>query len=162
MNAKPDLGVSAVKLALAARQLRADLPDPGLVHADPIALVGIGCRFPGGADDPESFWRLLRNGTDAVSAIPRDRWDVDALFDADPAAPGKMTTRWGGFIADVDRFDPLFFGISPREAASMDPQQRLFLEVATEALEDAGQTPEHLAGSSTGVFLAVYGNDYAQ
>src|SRR5690606_11400204 len=100
-------------------------------HADeePIAIVGLGCRFPGGANDPESFWRLLHAGVDCVAEVPPDRWNVQELYDPDPNAPGKMITRWGGFLNNVDRFDPQFFGIAPREAVSMDPQQRLFLEV---------------------------------
>ena len=108
---------------------------------EPIAIIGIGCRFPG-ASDPAAFWRLLRDGADAIREVPADRWDQHAFYDPDPATPGKMNTRWGGFLEQVDQFDPHFFGISPREAARMDPQQRLLLEVAWEALEDAGQVPE--------------------
>jgi phthiocerol/phenolphthiocerol synthesis type-I polyketide synthase C len=118
---------------------------------EPIAIIGIGCRFPG-ADGPAAFWRLLANGADAVTETPPDRWRADA---SDTAA-----TRWGGFLDQVDKFDPQFFGISPREAARMDPQQRLLLEVAWEALEDAGQVPERLARSRTGVFVGLSTNDY--
>ncbi len=128
---------------------------------EPVAIVGIGCRFPG-ADGPEAFWRLLEEGVDAVTEVPPDRWDVDALYDPDPGAPGKMSTRWGGFLRAVDRFDAGFFGISPREAARMDPQQRLLLEVAWEALEDAGIDPGRLAGSRTGVFVGISTSDYGQ
>ena len=106
-------------------------------HA-PIAVVGIGCRFPGRANDPETFWKLLETGVDAVTEIPADRWNVSAFHDPDPSRPGKTYSRWGGFVEEIDRFDPHFFGISPREAARMDPQQRLLLEVAWEGLEDAG------------------------
>jgi phthiocerol/phenolphthiocerol synthesis type-I polyketide synthase C len=118
---------------------------------EPIAIVGIGCRFPG-ADRPAAFWRLLSDGVDAITEIPADRWDADASETA--------ATRWGGFLDQVDQFDPQFFGISPREAARMDPQQRLLLEVAWEALEDAGQVPERLAGSRTGVFIGISTYDY--
>ncbi len=128
---------------------------------DPIAVIGIGCRLPGGAYDPDSLWELLRNGVDAVGEVPADRWDVDAVFDPDPEAPGKTYTRWGGFLRDpLDRFDPRLFGIAPREAVGMDPQQRLLLEVAWEALENAGQAPDRLAGTDTGVFLGLCSADY--
>ena len=109
----------------------------------------MGCRFPGGADTPAAFWRLLRDGVDAVTEVPKERWDVDAFFDPDPDAVGKSYTRWGAFLKDVDSFDAAFFGVSPREAVSIDPQQRLLLEVTWEALEHAGIAPSSLAGSST-------------
>ncbi len=128
-------------------------------RAEPIAIVGIGCRFPGAAGLDE-FWTLLRNGVDAISEIPRERWDVDALYDPLPGVTGKMSTRWGGFLSGIDQFDPHFFGISPREAAAMDPQQRLLLEVTWEALENAGQPPDQLAGGNTGVFVGIGGFDY--
>ena len=127
---------------------------------EPIAVIGLGCRFPG-ADGPDAFWRLLRDGVDAVGEVPAERWDADALYDAD-GAPGKMTTRWGAFLDGVDRFDPHFFGISPREAARMDPQQRLLLEVAWEALEHAGLPAGRLAGSQTGVFVGISSYDYSR
>ena len=118
--------------------------------------------FPGGGVDADSFWRLLRDGVDAIGAVPADRWDVDALYDPDPAAPGKIATR-GGRVPrrDVDGFDAGFFGISPREAQGMDPQQRLLLEVAWEALEHAGQAPDRLERSATGVFVGPCSSDYA-
>jgi len=127
---------------------------------EPIAVIGIGCRFPGGADSPESYWRLLWEGADAIAQVPASRFDVDAYFDPRPATPGKIMTRWGGFLDRIDQFDAAFFGISPREAERMDPQQRLLLEVAWEALEDAGHPLERLAGSPTGVFVGLWLNDY--
>jgi myxalamid-type polyketide synthase MxaE and MxaD len=127
---------------------------------EPIAIVGIGCRFPG-AGGPDEFWKLLLDGVDAIREVPPDRWNVDDLYDADPAAPGKMITRWGGFLEQVDLFDREFFGISPREASAIDPQQRLLLEVTWEAFEDAGQARTALAGSDTGVFVGISTYDYA-
>jgi 3-oxoacyl-(acyl-carrier-protein) synthase/acyl carrier protein len=129
---------------------------------EPIAIVGMGCRFPGDADSPEKYWSLLRDGVDAISEVPPDRWDIDAFFDADPDAPGKMYARHGGFLSNVDRFDAGFFGISPREAVSLDPQQRLLLEVSWEALEHAGLSPDRLMGSRSGVFVGISTTDYAQ
>jgi acyl transferase domain-containing protein len=143
----------------AVRVLQKVQPELG---PEPIAIIGIGCRFPGGADSPESFWELLRNGVDAIREIPPDRWDIDALYDKDPDAPGKMYTRWSGILDDVDQFDCAFFGISPREATSMDPQQRLLLEVAWEALERASYTPERLSSSPTGVYIGASSSDYAR
>ncbi|MCG3153920.1 MAG: Phthiocerol/phenolphthiocerol synthesis polyketide synthase type I PpsC [bacterium] len=128
---------------------------------EPIAVIGMSCRFPNGANDPESFWRLLRAGVDGITEIPPERWNVDEHYDPDPSVPGKMYTRRAGFVEGVDRFDPQFFGIAPREAVSMDPQQRLLLEVTWEALEHAGQAPAKLAGSRTGVYLGISGNDYS-
>src|SRR5580704_1200736 len=117
-------------------------------NALPIAVVGFSCRLPGAAN-PTEFWSLLKTGTDAIGEIPASRWDIDAYFDPDPAKPGKMYTRAGGFIPDIDKFDAEFFGITPREARRIDPQQRLLLELAWEALESAGIVPETLAGSQS-------------
>lgn len=139
---------------------RAAGPDERSRPADePIAVIGIGCRFPG-AGDPAAFWRLLTDGIDAVGEIPPDRWDADAFYNPDPSVPGTAVTRRGGFLRGVDQFDFSFFDISPRESAQMDPQQRLLLETAWEALEDGGQVPERLAGSRTGVFAGLSTNDY--
>ena len=128
---------------------------------EPIAIVGIACRLPG-ASDPAAFWTLLREGADAVRQVPPDRWNVDAFYDADVSAPGKMTTRWGGFLDDVASFDPGFFGISPREAAQIDPQQRLMLELSWESLEDAGLAPHSLKDTRTGVFFGAMWMDYSR
>jgi acyl transferase domain-containing protein/NADPH:quinone reductase-like Zn-dependent oxidoreductase/acyl carrier protein len=129
---------------------------------DPIAIVGMGCRFPGGANDPESFWQFLRDGGDGVVPIPESRWKIADYYDPTPGTPGRMYATRAGFVDDVDRFDPEFFRISPREAASMDPQQRMLLEVTWEALEHAGQSAEKLMRSDTGVFIGICSSEYAQ
>ncbi|UQA57009.1 type I polyketide synthase [Polyangium aurulentum] len=147
--------------AVELKALQSRLDAAERAQKEPIAVIGVGCRFPGCVVDAASFWRLLRDGVDAIREVPPDRWDIDEYYHPDPRAPGKMNTRWGGFIEGVDRFDPYFFGISPRECAAMDPQQRLFLEVAWEALEDAGQAIDRLRGSTTGVFVGAFGSDYA-
>jgi acyl transferase domain-containing protein/D-arabinose 1-dehydrogenase-like Zn-dependent alcohol dehydrogenase/aryl carrier-like protein len=154
--------MSAAKLSLLAARARAEAGDTSLAGSEPIAIVGIGCRLPGGIASPADYWAAIRAGVDAIDRIPADRWDADAYHDDDPYAPGKMNTRRGGFLRDIDQFDPTFFGLSPREASAMDPQQRLVLEVAWEALWDAGIAPRRLAGSATGVFVAVYNSDYAR
>ncbi len=138
---------------------------PDAEHADDlthsIAIIGMGCRFPGGADSPERYWQLLRDGIDAITEIPRERWNVEDYYDSDPAAPGKMYARHGGFVAGVAGFDPAFFGITPREAVDIDPQQRLLLEVVWESLERAGVPPGSLNGSETGVFIGLSSDDFA-
>lgn len=149
--------LTQLKQALAAlKKARARLDELKKAQKEPIAIIGMGCRFPGSANSPEAFWRLLETGSDAISQVPGDRWDIDQVFDSDPAAPGKMNSRWGGFIDSIDQFDPGFFAISPREASQMDPQQRLVLEVAWEAIEDSGLTKTDLAGSHAGVFVGVH------
>jgi len=127
---------------------------------EPLAIIGIGCRFPGNANNPEAFWKLLCDGTDPIQEVPADRWDLRTFYDPDHSKPGKVHSRWGGYVENIEQFDADFFGISPREAARIDPQQRLLLEVAYEALEDAGQSPEGLAGSQTGVFIGISTCDY--
>ncbi len=127
----------------------------------PIAIIGASCRFPG-ASGLEEFWRLLREGRDAVGTVPRDRWDDDAAFDGDPASRVNIAIRHGAFIAGIREFDCAFFGITPREAAAMDPQQRLLLETAYEAFEDAGVPMEALAGSKTGVYVGIGPGDYGR
>ncbi|MGK7921460.1 MAG: alpha/beta fold hydrolase [Trichodesmium sp.] len=127
---------------------------------EPIAIIGVGCRFPGNANDSDSFWNLLHEGIDAVTEIPSDRWDIDSYYDPDPESPLAAYTKHGSFIQQVDRFDPSFFGISPREAVSLDPQQRLLLEVTWEALENAGVAPNNLRNSKTGLYVGICTDDY--
>ena len=154
--------LSPQKLALLAVSLQSKLDQVEQAASEPIAIVGMGCRVPGGVSDPDSFWRLLHDGVDAVTEIPRNRWDVDACYSADPDEPGKMYTRHGGFLERIDEFDSHFFGIAPREASTLDPQHRLLLEVAWEALEHGGQPIDALAGSQTGVFVGISGSGYLQ
>ena len=153
---------SPKRLALLANELQQRVAALEKVAHEPIAIVGMACRFPGGADTPELFWNLLRKGGDAIVETPKERWDIDALFDADPDAPGKLTSCFGGFLSRIDGFDPKLFGISQREAVHMDPQQRLLLEVAWEALENAGVAPDSLAGAAGGIFMGLSGFDYFQ
>ena len=150
-----------LKDALAAiDDLQARLKTAEGALSEPIAIVGVGFRFPGGADDGEKFWALLHGGVDAISEVPRERWDIDSYYDPDPEAQGKIYTRCGGFVDGVDQFDADFFGIAPREAVSMDPQHRLLLEVTWEALENSALAPQNLTGTQTGIFVGITSNDY--
>lgn len=135
---------------------------PAADDDDPVCVVGMACRFPGGANSPELFWELLSQGYDASADVPADRWDAHARYAEDPDAPGSAYTTRGAFVDDLAGFDPAFFGISPREALRMDPQQRMLLEVAWQALQDAGCAPDRLRGSATGVFVGMMpGSQYA-
>lgn len=126
---------------------------------EPVAVIGMGCRFPGGAVTPDKFWRLLRDGVDAITEVPSDRWNLDEFYDPNPDALGKMYTRWGGFLNSIEFFDAGYFGISRREAEVLDPQQRLLLEVAVEALEHAGIAPDPRQGSDVGIFVGIMNNN---
>ncbi|HET6344574.1 MAG TPA: polyketide synthase, partial [Myxococcota bacterium] len=129
--------------------------------SEPLAVIGMACRFPQ-ADNPKALWRILSEGIDTISEVPPSRWDADALYDPDITAPGKMVSRWGGFIDGVDQFDARFFGISPKEAEDMDPAQRILLEVAWQALESAGQSAASAHKNRTGVYIGMSNyNDYA-
>ena len=145
------------KAFLALQDAEARIAELEAARTAPIAVIGLGCRAPGGVVDGASFWRLLEEGRDATGPVPADRWDHEALYDPDPETPGRISTRNGGFLGRIDAFDPEFFGITPREAAGMDPQQRMVLEVCWEALENAGQSPRGLLklnnrGSGSGKF----------
>ncbi|BAU88119.1 beta-ketoacyl synthase [Streptomyces laurentii] len=145
---------------LTMERLQRQVQEYERARSEPIAIVGTGCRFPGGVTDTDSYWRMLAEGTDAVGEIPAGRWDHDAFYDEEAGAPGKIYTRAGAFLDDLEYFDHDFFGISQREAIAMDPAQRLSLTVCWEALEDAGLAPSSLAGSRTGVFMGAASWDY--
>ncbi len=146
---------------LALKELRTKFDALERSRSEPIAIVGMACRFPGQANSAEAFWQLLAAGRDGISEVPPERWSLEEYYDPNPDAPGKMYTRRSGFIEGVEQFDPRFFGIAPREALSMDPQQRLLLEVTWEALEHAGLVPERLFGTNAGVFVGISTSDYA-
>ncbi|UQA61057.1 type I polyketide synthase [Polyangium aurulentum] len=151
---------SRLRAALAQiQEMEAELEAVAEERSEPIAVIGMACRFPGDASTPEAFYRSLIEGRDSVGEVPPERWPLPPI-EAGMASPEARATRWGSFLKDVDLFDAAFFGISPREAASMDPQQRLLLEVTWEALENAGLVPERLSGSRTGVFVGLTANDY--
>jgi acyl transferase domain-containing protein/acyl carrier protein len=148
---------------LVLKEVQARLDALERERTEPIAIIGIGCRFPGGANDPEAFWEVLRQGRDAISEMPIHHWSRRSQAEGAPALPEtERQAYWGGFLAGVDQFDAAFFGISPREATQMDPQQRLVLEVAWEALERAGLPAERLVGSRTGVFVGATTSEYGQ
>jgi acyl transferase domain-containing protein/NADPH:quinone reductase-like Zn-dependent oxidoreductase/acyl carrier protein len=158
----PSIELLARRLALGPEVHPETLPAPEtLDRSQAIAVIGIGCRFPG-AENPEAFWRLLSEGRSAIREAPPARWDLSPWRDAGKETAVTNAARWGGFLDGVDQFDPQFFGITPREARSMDPQQRLLMEVAWEALEDAGIPPSSIAGSRTGVFVGVSNPDYGR
>jgi acyl transferase domain-containing protein len=158
---KPTAAATMKRAFLTMERMQRRIEDYEHARSEPVAIVGMASRFPGGVVDTETYWDLLRSGRDAVGEVPADRWDADAFYDSEPHQPGKIISRWGGFLNHIDRFDHEFFGISRREAVSMDPQQRLILEVTWEALEDAGQAPQSLAGSQTGVFMGICSSDYS-
>jgi len=146
---------------LALQKMRAKLEKVEAARSEPIAVIGMGCRFPGGVNTPEQFWQTMKNGVDTITEVPQNRWDIDAYYDPDPEAPGKMNTRWGGFIEQpIESFDAPFFGISAREARTMDPQQRMLLEVCWETLENAGINPSSVAGTQTALFVGITMPDY--
>lgn len=156
-----DSSLSPTKRALlAVQQLQAKLDAIERAKTEPIAIVGMGCRFPGGADTPASFWQLLADGGDAIARVPGDRWDADWYYSPDPEAAGKIITDQGGFVPHLYEFDAQFFRIAPREVLSLDPQQQLLLEVGWETLEHAGIAADALAGQSVGVFVGICGIDY--
>ena len=157
---QPDYRALLKRSLVAIDQLEAKLADVERAKAEPIAVVGMACRFPGKSNDLDGFWSLLSRGGDAVTVVPRHRWDAEASFDSDPDATAKSYTRWGAFIDDVETFDAAFFGVSPREAVMLDPQQRLLLELTWEALEHATISPTSIAGTRASVFVGISTSDY--
>lgn len=161
-NAAKDSSDRLKRTFLALKKTQKELSNLKFKQREPIAIIGIGCKFPGGVNNTNDYWQLLLDQRDAISEIPEDRWDNDAFYDADSSTLGSIATRHGGFIDDPDLFDANFFDISPREARSLDPQQRLILEVTWEALENAGIRPASLRETKTGVFTGISTSDYYQ
>lgn len=159
MNQKNTDALAAALVEL--RQRRTEIEALRASRYQPIAIIGMACRFPGDSDTPQKFWQLLEEGRDAIVEVPRDRWDIDQYYDPDPSVPGKMAVRFGGFLSQVHDFDAAFFNISPREATFLDPQQRLLLEVAWEAIENANIASDRLRDSSTGVYVGITCFDHA-
>ncbi|BBM86752.1 type I polyketide synthase [Candidatus Uabimicrobium amorphum] len=159
-NGKDQQLAASKKMLLALKKLKERVKELETEKNEPIAIIGMSCRFPGSNNCGE-YWNVLQNGIDAISVVPKERWDIDSYYDPDPDVPGKMYTKYGGFVHNVDSFDAQFFGISPREAVSMDPQHRLFLQVSWEALENARQISPRLRKSRTGVFVGASTNDYS-
>lgn len=131
-------------------------------HSEPIAIIGMACRFPGGINTPSAFWELLKNGQDGIVEVPAERWDIDAFYDPNPDAINKMYTRKGAFLPNIGSFDAQFFGFSPRETMRLSPQQRLLIETTWKVFEDAGIAVEQLTGSATGVFIGIISDDYLE
>ena len=152
--------LSPKRLALLAVELNAKLEKAEKQQPEPIAVIGMSCRFPGSSNSPEAYWEMMANGIDAITEIPADRYNVDDYYDPDHTTPGKMATRWGGYVDNIDQFDPQLFGIAPREAITIDPQQRMIMEVSWEALERAGYAPDSLDGYPGGVFVGICNSDY--
>src|SRR5882757_2123354 len=150
------------QMLLALRALRRRVEEMEQEQHEPIAIVGMACRIPGGVNSPEEFWQLLEAKRNVVAEIPQERIDLRQVFDAHPQTPGKTCSHWAGMLTNPGDFDAEFFGISPREALSADPQQRLLLEASWEALEDAGIDPKSLAGQDAGVFVGISLTEYSQ
>jgi acyl transferase domain-containing protein len=162
MTAPPDRRAIITEALRKIDDLTARLEIAEKADLEPIAVVGMACRLPGGVSTPTDYWELLRDGRSGVIRVPEDRWDADAYFSEDHTRPGTISNREGGFLTSwrPDQFDAEFFGISPREAVAMDPQQRLLLEVAWEAFENAGVTPKSVRNSQTGIYVGLTTSDY--
>ena len=150
--------LSATKLAFLSQKIEGQI---NLLKAEPIAVISVACRFPGGSNSPEAYWQMLEQGREGIKEVPKERWDIDKYYDPEPLKSGKMQGREAAFLDSVDQFDPQFFGITPREVLNLDPQQRLLLEVAWEALERGNQAPEKLTNTATGVFIGISSFDYS-